>query len=91
MKSKPPGRSDAPPPLHARHPIPKPMSTQDYEKTVAELAALVGGRVIGDGGRVVGRVASTESAREWARAASADGRPIACRSSARSAVAAAVP
>ncbi len=34
------------------------------EKTVAELAALVGGRVVGDGERVVGRVSSIEAAGE---------------------------
>ncbi len=36
------------------------MGTQENEKTIAELAALVGGRVVGDGERVVSRVSSIE-------------------------------
>ena len=42
------------------------MSRQGEEKTVRELAALVGGRVVGDGSTIVRRVASIEGAEEGA-------------------------
>src|SRR5687768_13404816 len=40
------------------------MSQDEQGRTVAELAELVGGRVVGDGGAVVRRVSSIEAAGE---------------------------